>query len=100
MFVFILCLLIFLFVFQGKVWLIDFNPFGEVTDSLLFTWEELISGRNLKGDFSEGDALEQVRWFKRHEGSLLIPSIIASYLGAWIVRDRYPRAVQTVTQSY
>ncbi|XP_045441716.1 cell division cycle protein 123 homolog isoform X3 [Pipistrellus kuhlii] len=43
----------------GKVWLIDFNPFGEVTDSLLFTWEELISERNLKGDFSEGDALEQ-----------------------------------------
>ncbi|NP_001087878.1 cell division cycle protein 123 homolog [Xenopus laevis] len=26
---------------QGKIWLIDFNPFGEVTDSLLFTWEEL-----------------------------------------------------------
>ncbi|XP_023617727.1 cell division cycle protein 123 homolog isoform X3 [Myotis lucifugus] len=44
---------------RGKVWLIDFNPFGEVTDSLLFTWEELISERNLKGDFSEGDALEQ-----------------------------------------
>ncbi|KAF6131099.1 hypothetical protein HJG60_007998 [Phyllostomus discolor] len=52
-------LLIFLSVLQGKVWLIDFNPFGEVTDSLLFTWEELISERNLKGDFSEGDALEQ-----------------------------------------
>ncbi|KAF7462114.1 Hypothetical predicted protein [Marmota monax] len=44
---------------RGKVWLIDFNPFGEVTDSLLFTWEELISGKNLKGDFSEGDAQEQ-----------------------------------------
>ncbi|KAF5928692.1 hypothetical protein HPG69_008480 [Diceros bicornis minor] len=44
---------------RGKVWLIDFNPFGEVTDSLLFTWEELISERNLKGDFREGDALEQ-----------------------------------------
>nr|KAF6499414.1 cell division cycle 123 [Molossus molossus] len=44
---------------RGKVWLIDFNPFGEVTDSLLFTWEELISERNLNGDFSEGDALEQ-----------------------------------------
>nr|KAF6386267.1 cell division cycle 123 [Myotis myotis] len=44
---------------RGKVWLIDFNPFGEVTDSLLFTWEELISERNLKGDFSEGGALEQ-----------------------------------------
>lgn len=47
------------------MWLIDFNPFGEVTDSLLFTWEELISGRNLKGDFSEGDALEQVRGSRR-----------------------------------
>ena len=31
----------------------------KLTDSLLFTWEELISGRNLKGDFSERDALEQ-----------------------------------------
>ncbi|XP_075868254.1 translation initiation factor eIF2 assembly protein isoform X3 [Nelusetta ayraudi] len=29
---------------QGKVWLIDLNPFGEVTDSLLFSWEELTSG--------------------------------------------------------
>uniref|UniRef100_A0A7N8XKY8 Translation initiation factor eIF2 assembly protein n=1 Tax=Mastacembelus armatus TaxID=205130 RepID=A0A7N8XKY8_9TELE len=29
---------------QGRVWLIDLNPFGEVTDSLLFTWEELTSG--------------------------------------------------------
>ncbi|XP_066886405.1 translation initiation factor eIF2 assembly protein isoform X3 [Kogia breviceps] len=43
---------------RGKVWLIDFNPFGEVTDALLFTWDELLSGRNLKGDFSE-EALEQ-----------------------------------------
>ncbi|XP_056429297.1 cell division cycle protein 123 homolog isoform X1 [Hyla sarda] len=30
---------------EGKIWLIDFNPFGEVTDSLLFTWEELMNGR-------------------------------------------------------
>lgn len=29
---------------QGRVWLIDLNPFGEVTDSLLFTWGELTSG--------------------------------------------------------
>ncbi|XP_023057224.1 cell division cycle protein 123 homolog, partial [Piliocolobus tephrosceles] len=55
---------LFVFVFslsllQGKVWLIDFNPFGEVTDSLLFTWEELISENNLNGDFSEVDAQEQ-----------------------------------------
>lgn len=46
---------------QGKIWLIDFNPFGEVTDSLLFTWEELTSGKNLKGDQSEGEATDQVR---------------------------------------
>lgn len=38
---------------QGKVWLIDFNPFGEVTDSLLFTWEELMSSRDQGGDASE-----------------------------------------------
>uniref|UniRef100_A0A8C6PIS0 Translation initiation factor eIF2 assembly protein n=1 Tax=Nothobranchius furzeri TaxID=105023 RepID=A0A8C6PIS0_NOTFU len=29
---------------QGRVWLIDLNPFGEVTDSLLFRWDELTSG--------------------------------------------------------
>ncbi|XP_009465571.1 PREDICTED: cell division cycle protein 123 homolog [Nipponia nippon] len=44
---------------RGKIWLIDFNPFGEVTDSLLFTWEELTSGKNLKGDQGEGEATEQ-----------------------------------------
>uniref|UniRef100_A0A2K5ERK2 Translation initiation factor eIF2 assembly protein n=1 Tax=Aotus nancymaae TaxID=37293 RepID=A0A2K5ERK2_AOTNA len=44
---------------RGKVWLIDFNPFGEVTDSLLFTWEELTSENNLNGDFSEVDAQGQ-----------------------------------------
>ncbi|XP_053107322.1 cell division cycle protein 123 homolog isoform X4 [Hemicordylus capensis] len=43
---------------MGRVWLIDFNPFGEVTDSLLFTWEEL-SGNSLKDDQSEGAAMEQ-----------------------------------------
>lgn len=43
------------------MWLIDFNPFGEVTDSLLFTWEELFSGNNLKEEQSEGAALEHVR---------------------------------------
>ena len=30
-----------LYVFQGKLLLIDFNPFGPVTDGLLFTWDEL-----------------------------------------------------------
>ncbi|XP_005993898.1 translation initiation factor eIF2 assembly protein [Latimeria chalumnae] len=44
---------------RGKIWLVDFNPFGEVTDSLLFTWEELTSGQNLKCESSEGEATEQ-----------------------------------------
>ncbi|XP_053575138.1 cell division cycle protein 123 homolog [Bombina bombina] len=43
---------------QGKIWLIDFNPFGEVTDSLLFTWEELTIGRNLSGANGEAEAVE------------------------------------------
>lgn len=54
------CFASLIFLPQGKVWLIDFNPFGEVTDSLLFTWEEL-SGNNLKDEDSEGAAMEQVR---------------------------------------
>lgn len=29
---------------KGRVWLVDLNPFGEVTDSLLFSWAELTSG--------------------------------------------------------
>ncbi|XP_072257871.1 translation initiation factor eIF2 assembly protein [Pyxicephalus adspersus] len=35
---------------EGKVWLIDINPFGEVTDSLLFTWDELTKGANQGGE--------------------------------------------------
>ncbi|KAL7982781.1 hypothetical protein Chor_010379 [Crotalus horridus] len=44
---------------MGRVWLIDFNPFGEVTDSLLFTWEEIRSGNSLKSDQTEGAAMEE-----------------------------------------
>uniref|UniRef100_A0AAX7U7G9 Translation initiation factor eIF2 assembly protein n=1 Tax=Astatotilapia calliptera TaxID=8154 RepID=A0AAX7U7G9_ASTCA len=41
---------------QGRVWLIDLNPFGEVTDSLLFTWGELTSGECVCGPVQEGPA--------------------------------------------
>uniref|UniRef100_A0A8C8FV92 Translation initiation factor eIF2 assembly protein n=1 Tax=Oncorhynchus tshawytscha TaxID=74940 RepID=A0A8C8FV92_ONCTS len=44
----------------GKVWLIDLNPFGEVTDSLLFTWEELTSGNSLSANQEQGDTAQQV----------------------------------------
>ncbi|XP_056133861.1 cell division cycle protein 123 homolog [Lampris incognitus] len=43
----------------GKVWLIDLNPFGEVTDSLLFTWEELTSGNSLPASQQEGEFAQQ-----------------------------------------
>ena len=42
------------------MWLIDLNPFGEVTDSLLFTWEELTSGNSLSANQEEGDTAQQV----------------------------------------
>uniref|UniRef100_A0A8C7DF44 Translation initiation factor eIF2 assembly protein n=1 Tax=Oncorhynchus kisutch TaxID=8019 RepID=A0A8C7DF44_ONCKI len=44
---------------SGKVWLIDLNPFGEVTDSLLFTWEELTSGNSLSANQEQGDTAQQ-----------------------------------------
>uniref|UniRef100_A0A672SD35 Translation initiation factor eIF2 assembly protein n=1 Tax=Sinocyclocheilus grahami TaxID=75366 RepID=A0A672SD35_SINGR len=40
---------------SGRVWLIDFNPFGEVTDSLLFTWEELTFGKYLTASQTQED---------------------------------------------
>ena len=48
-----------------NVYLIDFNPFGEVTDSLLFAWEDLYEIRRLKyGEEGECDS----RVGSRHEG--------------------------------
>ncbi|KAK5620684.1 hypothetical protein CRENBAI_020395 [Crenichthys baileyi] len=41
---------------QGRVWLIDLNPFGEVTDSLLFSWDELMSGGETAYQQQEGPA--------------------------------------------
>ncbi|XP_051889472.1 cell division cycle protein 123 homolog [Pristis pectinata] len=42
---------------QGKVWIIDFNPFGEVTNSLLFSWDELTSGHNIsEGALADSDS--------------------------------------------
>lgn len=28
---------------QQKVWLVDFNPFAETTDGLLYEWDELLA---------------------------------------------------------
>ena len=35
---------------QEKVYLVDFNPFGVVTDSLMFDWEELNIDSNIAPD--------------------------------------------------
>jgi D123 len=44
---------------RSKVWLVDFNPFGPVTDGLLFSWEEIYNQTDGPVDFriinSEGD---------------------------------------------
>ncbi|XP_070848587.1 translation initiation factor eIF2 assembly protein isoform X1 [Chaetodon trifascialis] len=61
----------------GRVWLIDLNPFGEVTDSLLFSWEELASGGEISqqqvrlprldhGKSSEAYVLLVIAWFSLH----------------------------------
>ncbi|KAH3882717.1 cell division cycle protein 123 homolog [Dreissena polymorpha] len=44
---------------QGKLLLLDFNPFGEVTDSLLYSWDEL-SGDSLPEDGPEASLLRCV----------------------------------------
>ncbi|XP_069141459.1 cell division cycle protein 123 homolog [Argopecten irradians] len=41
---------------KGKLLLIDFNPFGPVTDGLLFTWDEL---EGLKGERQENDQTQE-----------------------------------------
>ncbi|XP_073407354.1 translation initiation factor eIF2 assembly protein [Dendrobates tinctorius] len=62
---------------EGKIWLIDFNPFGEVTDSLLFTWEELLNGR-VPGD--EEDMEQDCPMFRNTTSEVTVqPSPYLSY---------------------
>ncbi|XP_062339384.1 cell division cycle protein 123 homolog [Osmerus eperlanus] len=65
----------------GKVWLIDLNPFGEVTNSLLFSWEELTSGNSLSANQEEGDTAQQEAPVFRHTTSEVTvqPSPCLSY---------------------
>ncbi|XP_066524714.1 translation initiation factor eIF2 assembly protein [Hoplias malabaricus] len=66
---------------MGRVWLIDFNPFGEVTDSLLFTWEELTSGNSLTaGNTEDGPALQERPAFRYTTSEVTVqPSPCLSY---------------------
>ncbi|XP_062617157.1 cell division cycle protein 123 homolog [Saccostrea cucullata] len=52
---------------QGKLLLLDFNPFGEVTDGLMFTWDELTdSDSELKG--TDNDTQHPVFRYKNSGG--------------------------------
>ncbi|XP_030635427.1 translation initiation factor eIF2 assembly protein [Chanos chanos] len=66
---------------RGRVWLIDLNPFGEVTDSLLFTWEELTSGNSLTDNQTgEDTALQECPAFRYTTSEVTVqPSPCLSY---------------------
>uniref|UniRef100_UPI00358F3D21 translation initiation factor eIF2 assembly protein isoform X3 n=1 Tax=Myxine glutinosa TaxID=7769 RepID=UPI00358F3D21 len=66
---------------QGRVWLIDFNPFGDVTDTLLFSWEELTDTARLPSSGGNGEADEQDLPVFRcvTEESYLQPSVQLGY---------------------
>uniref|UniRef100_A0A8C4ZCQ7 Translation initiation factor eIF2 assembly protein n=1 Tax=Gadus morhua TaxID=8049 RepID=A0A8C4ZCQ7_GADMO len=66
---------------NGRVWLIDINPFGLVTDSLLFSWEELTSGNPLSANQQEGEQAQQQGPAFRHTTSEVTvqPSPCLSY---------------------
>uniref|UniRef100_A0A8C4Q4S6 Translation initiation factor eIF2 assembly protein n=1 Tax=Eptatretus burgeri TaxID=7764 RepID=A0A8C4Q4S6_EPTBU len=66
---------------QGRIWLVDFNPFGDVTDTLLFSWEELTDTARLPSSDGNGEADEQDLPVFRcvTEESYLQPSVQLSY---------------------
>ncbi|XP_076861446.1 translation initiation factor eIF2 assembly protein isoform X2 [Brachyhypopomus gauderio] len=64
----------------GRVWLIDFNPFGEVTDSLLFTWEELMSENKLAASYTDDTTLQDGPAFRYTTSEVTVqPSPCLSY---------------------
>ena len=46
---------------KGKVWLVDFNPFIETTDSLLFSWDELHRLKDAENELKEIHCTERVK---------------------------------------
>lgn len=89
-----------LHLFQGKLLLLDFNPFGQVTDGLMYTWDELTdSDVDLKGTDSEtkvatvilstrGNCLNFPKFYSiTKKGSYLIVSLetILGWIGAPIM---------------
>ncbi|CAI9729617.1 division cycle 123 homolog [Octopus vulgaris] len=46
---------------QGKIVLLDFNPFGPVTDSLMFDWSELLSDHPFQKSSTDVEGSEDVQ---------------------------------------
>ncbi|CAC5413039.1 Cell division cycle protein 123 homolog,Cell division cycle protein 123 [Mytilus coruscus] len=53
---------------KGKLLLIDFNPFGSVTDSLMFTWKELEEAESLESTGTDSADFPAFRCVARPEG--------------------------------
>mmetsp|Transcript_6568 Transcript_6568/g.27086 ORF Transcript_6568/g.27086 Transcript_6568/m.27086 type:complete len:361 (+) Transcript_6568:55-1137(+) len=79
------------FVSEDTVKLVDFNPFGRVTDALLFSWEELFlwhlaMGSATRGEGSGdgeelggGDILQQMPQMRIVQQQVLQPSLSSQY---------------------
>ncbi|KAK2170698.1 hypothetical protein LSH36_1g18071 [Paralvinella palmiformis] len=55
---------------QNKVYLVDFNPYGPVTDGLLFSWDELLCDKPLGFDFTSQAPIKPVFRFVESEGQI------------------------------
>ncbi|KAK9480711.1 D123-domain-containing protein [Lipomyces japonicus] len=53
---------------DGKVWLIDINPFGPRTDTLLYTWQELLSINPHATGFDDSENWPEIRLLNANEG--------------------------------
>ncbi|RUS74577.1 hypothetical protein EGW08_017658 [Elysia chlorotica] len=53
---------------QGSITLIDFNPFGEVTDGILFTWDDLPTLNESCDIDNKGEKIPQFRCVESEEG--------------------------------
>lgn len=72
-----------LHLFQGKLLLLDFNPFGQVTDGLMYTWDELTdSDVELKGTDSETKVATVILSTRGH--CLKFPYILQHYKEGFI----------------
>lgn len=65
---------------EGKILLVDFNPFGTMTDGQLYTWDELQDNDYLESTVKRGENEEKIPAFRYVEkNDAFQPSPYASY---------------------